>query len=690
MTINAVNKTMAVGVGGVLEHLPTDTIGPAISGFNATDSLQFPNGDAGLSHTDANLLALIAAVTATDAEEGAVSVSNNLATLLDPMPAGDHTIIWTASDSVPNTTTEETVLTVSEAAAQAAGSAYLAFSDLISGPATGLNDGLGSGTIVTVWGQNLGSTQDTSTITFTDSLSVERPVEHIYYWKNADGVLPGGPANLFASHKMQEIAFSIPVSAPGLGVITVTVNGVSSTLPFTVATTGTIYWVHPTGNNSNPGTFASPKEYINGDINSGILGGIGDSFLSAGDIVYSNGVSEPILGGSGRDVGMYIRSTNGTKDNPISFVAYPGTRAEVISPNQGMVPYLSSYLNLSKFYMTSGHVDPALPPDAGISNLSDYHIKITKGRYVGNYLGQNAGTSMTGWSGAITNQDDGAEDARIYGNEIADTGSPNTSRFQHTLYISVRNESYTLLEGPKLEYNYLHGNFPNNGIHLYDETYNGDCGVMLGDLVVKNNVITDQWGAGINIETGDHSGVSNICWAPDIHVENNILINVGLGEPLESNVTPKTTAVRIKGDIGSTLINVKNNTLYTWGGATGIIENGNSAALDIDHHPSVSPVINVQNNIFYSDDDMPFILGTATIAASDNNLFFTSVANPTNATIPAWTGNILTDPLITQTGDQISIGAGSDVIDAGFSNPSNTRDIYGKQRAVIDVGATEF
>ncbi len=35
----------------------------------------------------------------------------------------------------------------------------LYFTDLTSGPDTGIGDGLGSGTIVTVWGVNLGSSQ---------------------------------------------------------------------------------------------------------------------------------------------------------------------------------------------------------------------------------------------------------------------------------------------------------------------------------------------------------------------------------------------------------------------------------------------------------------------------------------------------------------------------------------------------
>ena len=63
----------------------------------------------------------------------------------------------------------------------------LNFSDLITGPDSGLGDGKGSGVIVTVWGQNLGSSQGASTISFVDASGTERNAAHVYYWKNADG-----------------------------------------------------------------------------------------------------------------------------------------------------------------------------------------------------------------------------------------------------------------------------------------------------------------------------------------------------------------------------------------------------------------------------------------------------------------------------------------------------------------------
>src|SRR3990167_3385231 len=123
----------------------------------------------------------------------------------------------------------------------------LRFTDLISGPDTGLNDGLGSGVIVTIWGQGFGETQ--GQVFFTDSLGVEREAAHVYYWKKADGTLPSGPADLWRSHLMYEVAFSIPAgSASGAGTIRIRKPNSGdysvNTLPFTVRA-GRILWVAP-------------------------------------------------------------------------------------------------------------------------------------------------------------------------------------------------------------------------------------------------------------------------------------------------------------------------------------------------------------------------------------------------------------------------------------------------------------
>jgi hypothetical protein len=212
---------------------------------------------------------------------------------------------------------------------------HLAFTDLISGPATGLGDGLGSGAIVTIWCWGAGDA--TGTVWYTDSLGVERS-GYVYYWKKADGTAPSGPANLWASHAMYEIAFSIPAgSADGAGSIRINKQGVTvlelgqasdNVLPFTVRA-GRIFHTAPTGNNANAGTWSSPKAFINGNVNPSASTAFGNGNLIAGDIVYSRGVAEPVFTAGGVGTGMYLRSLMGTLSEQIALVEQESRTASI-------------------------------------------------------------------------------------------------------------------------------------------------------------------------------------------------------------------------------------------------------------------------------------------------------------------------------------------------------------------------
>jgi hypothetical protein len=80
----------------------------------SNQSFEFSSGAGGLSHSE--LAALIAAASATDVEDGALTIANNLVLLADPIPEGVHTITFSATDSDSNTSTGQTVLTITEAA----------------------------------------------------------------------------------------------------------------------------------------------------------------------------------------------------------------------------------------------------------------------------------------------------------------------------------------------------------------------------------------------------------------------------------------------------------------------------------------------------------------------------------------------------------------------------------------------
>ena len=81
-------------------------------------TLQFAAGGAGLSKSNAQLLAWIATASATDIEDGALAVTADLSPLADPIPAGTYTITFTSAQDTSGLTGSATAqLTVQEAVA---------------------------------------------------------------------------------------------------------------------------------------------------------------------------------------------------------------------------------------------------------------------------------------------------------------------------------------------------------------------------------------------------------------------------------------------------------------------------------------------------------------------------------------------------------------------------------------------
>lgn len=560
----------------------------------------------------------------------------------------------------------------------------LNFSDLISGPDTGLGDLLGSGVIVTVWGYGLGPTQDDNTIQFCDSASVCRNAAHVYYWKNADGNLPGGPADLYESHGMQEIAFSIPDSALGAGTIKVTIGGQeSNTLPFTVRS-GNIYYVAAGGSNANDCSFTQPCEFIDGGISSPNTGALGNGRLQPGDTVYSRGVTEPGQFISGREIGMYFRNIAGTLSNQVGVVAYPNTRPFISSENKATDQLNSRGIVLSKFTAEVGYRNDSDPVNAGNSSNSNSHFAIKNwNRAVGNYFTDIDGKCSTGYSGSISSTNGEGDQGKVYGNHLHEIGCDNTSRFQHTMYMSLRDNTATI-QAWEIAYNYLEDNNAIFGIHNYDQSNAGSCGDVQGTLKIHNNVVKNQRGPGINIDTVDSTEPVEACWTADYEIYNNVLINVGLGEPADG--IPNPNAIRIVGDTINSSIIVKNNTVYGYGEAASLASaDGDVLKLEAD---LANPTIVVENNSFVQTNTEARIgwLSTTETFTGNFNSFWNTITSDANSP-PAWDNNVITDPLISQINSILTLGASSPLLDAG-TTAASTRDIYGNPRGTT-IGATE-
>lgn len=321
------------------------------------------------------------------------------------------------------TTTEETP----------AGKVVLNFSDIISGPTVGLGDGLGSGAIVTIWGNQLGSSQADSKIYFKDSLGSEKEMSHLYYWKNANGTLPSGSADLYSYQKMQEIAASIPDSPDGLGEIYIIAGGIkSNSLPFTVRS-GNIYHVKNSGNDSTgDGSWTNPLATVSADSNGA------SSKMSPGDIVYIGDGVEEVNHGSGYKMTAITLKASGTIENQLAMVAYPGAAILAQAENIGIRNFSgASHWVSSKYVVKSGKWV------SGSSSTKSVAINTFKGgRLVGNNITDReafagADGCAEGQAGAIVGNALGSDQVsgvKVFGNYLHDWGCDATSKFEHTTY----------------------------------------------------------------------------------------------------------------------------------------------------------------------------------------------------------------------------------------------------------------
>lgn len=511
----------------------------------------------------------------------------------------------------------------------------LNFSDLDSGPKTGNTDGVGSGAIVTIWGNNLGSSQGASKVYVG---GVEATA--IYYWKDADGALPGGPADLKTYHKMQEVAFAVPAGAPdGATTITVAVGGVeSNTLPFTVRT-GNIRYIRSGGANSGAGTWSTPWATV--DYIAAGAGGV----LAAGDIVYIHGVA--------LTAGMRITAGIGASGNPVAVVAYPNTAVSFSGLESGGSGYTvynpgsggSGYWNWSKLSFTT--------TGSGLTGFRD-------ARYVGlNMTGPAAYAGYSGMIGGSNNINCGG--LKLYGLEIHHYGVANGvdtignassevngatwSQFQHAIYLSGRSSTLQI-EGYEVGWCYFHDNPMYQQIHVYD----------MGD---------------------------SIGWTTPIRIHHNVVAN-GRGNLINIDLSAQVATPVV---IHDNLTISNSDDVYTYRGLN-VIRYNAAAVTTIYNNTFVGHrvvnnlsggIIDYRNNIVYDTKNVAYIAGTP--ATQSNNLFFSTV-NAALA-VPSWAAGALNvDPRFTAAASRdFSLAPGSPALDAGSDTTATApRDFLGNDR----------
>jgi uncharacterized protein (TIGR03437 family) len=497
----------------------------------------------------------------------------------------------------------------------------LNFSDIDSGPKIGNTDGVGSGAIVTLWGNNLGSTQGTSKV-YVGGVEANA----IYYWKDADGVLPGGPADLKTYHKMQEIAFSIPAGAPdGATTIKVTVGGVdSNTLPFTVRA-GKIYYIKSTGSDtSGTGTWSAPWATLGNVVS-------GNGKIAAGDIVYTVGV------GASSDVNVGATAkVIGATDKMCALIVYPGTTVNLSGTTAAIRNFnnYNTHWAFSKFTITTKYQ---------AFSIFGYS------RYIGNKVTGNVASGYSGWiGGGCAGEADATKCSghRIFGNEIYAYTSPAVGH--HLYYIS--NRSGFQADPYEIGWNYHHDNPVYQGIHVYDQE---GCGGWTGPIAIHDNVVVNQGGNSINIDLGNCTSFST---PPVFKVYNNIVVTNN--DYVSSGYGIPVAAYRFNSKHSTFYI--YNNTVYGYGAQ-------NSFS---------SGTINYHNNILVDTKNIPYS-GAYAPTSQSNNIFY-STANSSLA-LPSWaTGALNVDPLF------------ADPVGRNFRLKSNSPAINKGTDVVLSVVSTDF
>ncbi len=515
----------------------------------------------------------------------------------------------------------------------------LNFTDIISGPATGNTDTQGSGAIVTVYGNNLGSTQGTSTI-YVGGVEATQ----IYYWRNATGSNAGSPADLYTYHKMQEISFAVPATAvSGANTIKVTVDGTDSgTLPFTVRA-GNIYFVNSTGDNSNDGDWGTPWLTLPSVFS-------GDGKISAGDIVYSVGVGSTV----GIEVGSSARIV-GTVASPVSLIAYPDTAVNISGEgaNNSVIQNrnydndstANTYINFSKLSITCAESDVAssVTGIVGFLGMRVVGVEIT------------GPTAYHDYKGAIGGNHQAAGGGKMYGvyihhygrdNGVPYNGNSSTEppynsdadrtswdKFQHLYYLSNR---FTPTNLPyEIGWNVLLDNPIWQGIHMYDESGSGGWS---GTIRIFNNVVKNQRGGAIELDLPDMT--SN----PDIEVFNNLIIT-------DADDTYNFRAFQLLASYQN--VKVWNNTVYGW-----------NSSNRIDNLTD-----DFRNNIMYDHKGVDFWAETPT--SHSNNLFYSSEGTSQPSWAGSEPGNVTGDPLFTDaTNEDFTLAEGSPALNTGYDTTS--------------------
>lgn len=454
----------------------------------------------------------------------------------------------------------------------------LAFTDLVRGPRTGNADTSQgqtanvNGAIVSVFGENLGTSQGSSTLTIGGVAPAA-----IYYWGAATP--PNVPAALSNSYQaLQMITFQVPSTCPlGTQNIAVTVNGLTSnSLTFTVASSGNILF------SNSFGSFQSAVDA-----------------MAAGDILYV------------RDgVNVTSFSTSDLSSTMTAIVAFPGATctfgngvSDPLPSGYGANVQNRTYAKLTIIGGNGGGGQAATIGDSA--------------RIVGCKFTAPNGHGSSGTLGVF------GSNVSVLGCEFANcgTGPPADDQY-HVIYRYGRRSQPTPFpeSGYRAAYNYIHDCAASRAFNCFNGENPEFNNNPIGNHEIDHNVIVNQQWAGVGLLDGVVG--TNL-------VHDNLFINCGLSTGTSSGIAagiqlnagyPGTWS----GATSPITIHCYNNTLVNTGDAgvptaRGVFYIASATRYSLLLHNNI---ITQPNGIEYVKYAFPSDVLTADATKRSNNLWF--------------------------------------------------------------------
>jgi hypothetical protein len=513
----------------------------------------------------------------------------------------------------------------------------LFFSDLTSGPNRGGQSDKGAH--ITLWGNGFGDTQGASTVT-----------------------IGGGPADNYAIWTNTKITFQLGGSAStGDIVVHVPGKGDSNALPFTVRT-GAIYFVSPSGKDSNDGSFANPWKTIPKAKNA----------IQAGDTAYLGKSAGDVLAQTTEDSSSPYRCALGMSTND-------GTNAGTASAPKALVAYPGASVTIGvESGLERGILTPAITGTfdywvisqlliRGETEAIDLEGGAVGWRIVGNDISCPNGA---GPSGCVTGgQGDNTAGLKLLGNVVHDAAANvgTITKYYHGIYFGS--------DHIELGWNTVRDGKTCRAIQFHDTG-----GPNEFDLIVHDNVIHGSVCDGLNFASVDPSRGAVVAY-------NNVIYDVGQGpDPADGSsdyACIYVANITNEGSAGSGNVQLYNNTLYNCGSRG----TGSSGAIALASGPvgiqmDDNLIVALTSERYFSADT-----GSSPKIAGSNNLLFGA------GTAPSFLSASLSgDPaFVAAASHDFHLTASSAAVDHGKATAART-DIDGSPRpqgSAFDIGAYE-